>query len=82
MLHLYWSDALLLQYFRGDFHGRDLIRGTESADWKGKREKDQPVDVYSGSIICTEIYILVIQFKKKEEELHAGFPVCSFLFAL
>jgi len=59
MLYLYRGNAVLLQHFRGYFHGRDLLCGAESVHREGKREESQRADVCAGGIIYPEIYLPV-----------------------
>lgn len=59
MLYLYDSDAVLLQYFRRDFHGGYFLCGAASDYRQGEGEKDQHSDVYLGGLIYSKVSLLV-----------------------
>ena len=55
-IYLYLGNALLLQHFRGYFHGSDFLCGSEPADRKNKRKESQSGNVYSGGTVPGEIF--------------------------
>ena len=59
MLYLYRSNAIFLQHFRRYFYGSYFLCGTESVNRKGKREKNQYLDVCACCLIYFEIYFLI-----------------------